>query len=115
VKLIYVGGPYRAATIFEISENIRRARARAVDVVRAGHYPLVPNLCTAMMDGLAPDDVFLAGALEMLSRSDEMWLVEGFENSHGTQAEIVFAFDLGKPVYCPHGHRLHPRSVERAS
>lgn len=98
MKLVYVAGPYRAATLFEVEANIRRARERAVDVVRAGHYPVVPHLCTGFMDGLAPDEHFLAGARELLAVCDEVWLVKGWERSSGTLAEIASAFRCYKRV-----------------
>ena len=88
MKLIYVAGPYRGATIHATKANIRRAELVAEDVVRAGHYPIVPHLCTQFMDGLAPDAQFLAGALEALRRCDEVWLVDGWEGSSGTLAAI---------------------------
>lgn len=99
MKLVYIAGAYRAKTLFEVEANIRRARERAVDVVRAGHYPVVPHLCTGFMDGLAPDEHFLAGARDLLAQCDEVWLVKGWEASRGTLAEIAWAFRNHKPVY----------------
>lgn len=99
MKLIYIAGPYRAATANEIRTNIRAAESRAEDVIRAGHYPIVPHLCTAFMDGLATDQHFLDGTLEAMRRCDEVWLVEGWEQSHGTRLEIAEAWRLGKSVY----------------
>ncbi len=105
MRLVYVAGAYRAATLFEVEANIRRARDRAVDVVRAGHYPVVPHLCTGLMDGLASDDHFLAGARELLSRCDEVWLVEGWRRSRGTLLELGVALALGKVVHDEQHHR----------
>lgn len=102
MKLVYVAGPYRAATLFEVEANIRRARDRAVDVVRAGHYPVVPHLCTGFMDGLAPDEHFLAGARALLSRCDEVWLVRDWRTSRGTLRELSLAAELGRAVHDEH-------------
>lgn len=98
MKLIYIAGPYRGATPNAMRENIRRAEERAADAVRAGHYPIVPHLCTAWMDGLAPDQHFLDGTLEALRRSDEVWLCKGWRDSHGTQQEVTVALLAGIPV-----------------
>lgn len=113
MKLVYIAGPYRAATLFELEANIRRARDRAVDAVRAGHYPVVPHLCTGLMDGLADDEHFLAGARELLHRCDELWLVEGWERSAGTLAEVCHAWDVGIRIFLPDG-REHTSLSSRA-
>ncbi len=106
MKLVYVAGPYRAKTIHQVKANVRAAELRAEDVVRAGHYPIVPHLCTAYLDGLAPDEHFLAGTLEAMRRCDEVWLTEGWEHSHGTRLEIAEAWRLGKDVYDEHDDLL---------
>ena len=98
MKLVYIAGPYRGATPNAVRENIRRAEERAADAVRAGHYPIVPHLCTAWMDGLAPDQHFLDGTLEAMKRCDEVWLCEGWRASHGTQQEVTTALLAGIPV-----------------
>jgi hypothetical protein len=103
MKLIYVAGAYRAKELYQVKANIRAAEMRAEDVVRAGHYPIVPHLCTAFMDGLAPDQHFLDGTLEAMMRCDEVWLVTGWEHSHGTRLEIAEAFRQQMDVYDEHG------------
>ena len=86
--------------------NIRAAELRAEDVVRADHYPIVPHLCTAYLDGLAPDQHFLDGTLEAMRRCDEVWLCEGWESSRGTIQEIAAAFERGMDVYDENGMPL---------
>lgn len=113
MKLVYVAGPYRAKSLHQVKRNIRAAEVRAEDVVRAGHYPVVPHLCTAYLDGLASDEHFLAGTLEAMRRCDEVWLTEGWEASHGTRLEIAEAFRLGKDVLDENGFILMGWELDR--
>lgn len=108
MKLIYIAGPYRAKELHRVKASIRAAELRAEDVVRAGHYPIVPHLCTAYLDGLAPDQHFLDGALEAMRRCDEVWLCEGWESSRGTIQEIAAAFERGMQVIDENGVPLLP-------
>jgi hypothetical protein len=111
VKLIYIAGPYRAKTIHGTKLNIRAAELRAEDAVRAGHYPIVPHLCTAFMDGLASDQHFLDGTLEAMRRCDEVWLCEGWRDSHGSKLEVATALTLGIPVKDLDGSRVRLLTV----
>ena len=106
MKLVYIAGAYRAETIYQMKRNIRAAELRAEDAVRAGHYPIVPHLCTAWMDGLAPDQHFLDGTLEAMKRCDEVWLCEGWRDSHGSKLEVATALTSGIPVKDIDGSRV---------
>lgn len=114
MKLIYVAGPYRSETTDGVRRNIRAAEDRAADVVAAGHYPIVPHLCTGFMDGSAPDDQFMAGSLEAMKRCDEVWLVEGWETSLGTNLEIATALSLGMKVRNERGTPVRQLTIHAA-
>lgn len=95
--LIYVAGPYRG----EVDKNIAKARAVAAKCYLAGHDVLCPHLNTGRMDedtGL-PDDFWLKTTLNLLARCDALVLVEGWEKSQGTAAELEYAKSIGMPVY----------------
>lgn len=111
MKLIYIAGPYRAKSLHQVKRNVRAAELRAEDAVRAGHYPIVPHLCTAYLDGLAPDQHFLDGTLEAMRRCDEVWLCEGWESSRGTILELAEAFERGMDVYDENGMPLMPETA----
>lgn len=114
MKIIYVAGPYRSETTDGVRRNIRAAEDRAADVVAAGHYPIVPHLCTGFMDGSAPDDQFLAGSLEAMKRCDEVWLVAGWETSKGTEIEVATALSLGIKVRNESGTPVHQLTIHAA-
>ncbi len=99
MRIVFVAGPYRAATENGVHENIGRARAVALPLWRPGVMVFCPHLNSAFMGGAQPDRVFLDGALAMLAKCDAVVLVPGWERSTGTQAEIELANRLGIPVY----------------
>lgn len=91
IPLVYIAGPYRAATGWAIERNIQRARAVGALVVSAGGYPVIPHSNTSHFDGLAPDELFLAGTLTLLDRCDAIVALNGWQESKGTKAELARA------------------------
>lgn len=99
MKVCYVAGPYRAPTMRGIVENIRRAEEVAVELWRMGYAVICPHKNTALLDGAAPDDVWLKGDLELLRRSDLVVLCEGWQHSLGACMEHEEAIRQGIQVY----------------
>ena len=97
--VVYVAGAYRASTPWRVQAHVRAAMEVALAVWKAGAVALCPHANTAMFDGEAPDDVWLAGDLELLSRCDAMLTVPGWKASKGAMAEVEFANLKGIPVY----------------
>jgi len=98
MKVLYVAGPYRAATVSGIVANIRAAEKVAVEFWQKGYAVICPHKNTALFDGLAPDFVWLQGDLEMLRRCDVIVMIPGWENSTGAKAELAEAERLGLEV-----------------
>lgn len=97
MKLIYVAGPFRGANSWEVECNIRRAETLALEVWRLGAAAICPHTNTRFFSGAAADSVWLDGDIEILRRCDAMILVDGWERSAGTRAEVLFA---GKNSIC---------------
>ena len=98
MRLVYIAGPYRGPNTWAIEQNIRRAEDVAAQVWRAGLAAMCPHANSRHMDGITTDENFLAGTLEMLRRCDAVLLVEGWERSSGSRAEVQEAMRLGLPV-----------------
>lgn len=96
--LIYVAGPYRAPTTWEINVNIHNARLWGAVVAKLGAYPVIPHSNTAHMDGVADDKLWLAGTLALLRRCDAAVFIQGWKDSQGSIVEHQTAKDLGIPV-----------------
>ncbi|MGA4442563.1 DUF1937 family protein [Ectopseudomonas hydrolytica] len=100
--LIYVAGPYRAATRDAIARNIDAARQIGISAAALGWFPVIPHANTAHMELDLPDlgdEFWLRGTLEMMERCDAVVLVPGWEHSAGTKGEIARADALRIPVF----------------
>lgn len=112
--LVYVAGPYRAPTTWEIQKNIHNARVWGVVVAKAGAYPMIPHSNTAHFDGAVEgDDFWLQGTLEMMRRCDGVFLTDGWTRSSGSRAEAEEARKLGIPCFDGEGWAPSGRSHER--
>jgi hypothetical protein len=98
VKIAYIAGPYRSDTVHGIVENIYRAEAVAIKYWQLGYAVICPHKNTALFDGLLPDEVWLAGAIEILKRCDVIVMMKGWENSSGSRAELEIALKFGLEV-----------------
>jgi hypothetical protein len=99
MKLIYVAGPYRAKTEWELVQNIRRAEALALEVWRRGAACICPHKNTAWFGGCADDSVWLEGDLEMLRRCDGVLCTDDWQRSEGARNEVAEAERLGIAVF----------------
>ncbi len=98
VQIAYIAGPYRAKSKLGIIRNILRARKVAKKYWRKGYAVFCPHLNSALMDGLAPEEVFLRGDLEFLQYADILVVIPGWEQSTGTLGEMEFAKARGIPI-----------------
>lgn len=92
-KLAYIAGPYRADTVFGITQNIERARAVAAEYWKKGYAVICPHMNSALFDGVVSDQEFLDGTLAMLSKCDVIVMVGDWGKSKGACSEFEFAAD----------------------
>ena len=88
IKKIYVSGPYRSSTEWGVEDNIRRAEVSAVKLWQEGYAVFCPHKNSAHLGGIVPDNVFLAGDLEILKRFDIIFMLKGWEQSIGACIEL---------------------------
>lgn len=98
-RLIYIAGPFRAASSWQIEQNIRRAEEAALEIWRMGGVGVCPHAMTRFYQGELPDRVWLDGDLALLARCDAVLLVQGWECSEGARAEKAHAETLAIPVF----------------
>lgn len=96
--MIYIAGPYRASTKLGIIINILKARKVAKKYWALGYTVITPHCNSALMDGCAPDAVFLRGGLKLLECAKLMVVLPGWEKSQGTLAEIEYAKEHSIPI-----------------
>lgn len=99
MKVIYIAGRYRGPNAWAVEQNIRAAEEVAARVWAMGHVALCPHANARHMDGVASDEVFLAGTLELMRRCDAVLLVPNWRDSEGARAEVAEADRLGIPVF----------------
>jgi hypothetical protein len=91
MKIIYIAGAYRDKRgEWFVTQNIRKAEAEALYVWQLGAVALCPHKNTALFGGSCDDSIWL-GDLELLRRSDAIYLIDGWQNSEGTLEEARFA------------------------
>lgn len=98
MKVIYIAGKYRGPNAWAVEQNIRAAEEVAARVWAAGHVALCPHANSRHMEGVASNDHFLAGTLELMRRCDAVVLVPNWQDSAGARAEVAEAFRLGIEV-----------------
>lgn len=100
MKVVYIAGPYRGATAWEVEQNIRAAEAMALEVAKRGAMPLCPHTNTrGYFEGQMPNRFWLEGTMELLRRCDAIMCLPTWEQSTGARAERSTAQDLSMPVF----------------
>lgn len=98
MKVAFICGPYRADTIHGMVQNIRIAEAYAKKYWEKDYCVICPHKNTALLDGTLPDEAWLAGARELLKRSDVMVALPKWEESSGSRDEMELARRSGKEI-----------------
>lgn len=99
MKLVYIAGPFRGKSAWDIECNIRRAEELSLEVWRLGAAALCPHTNTRFFQNAAPDEVWLKGDLEMLKRCDAVMLTADWKRSSGAMAEVLYAQECNIPVF----------------
>jgi hypothetical protein len=99
MKVVYVAGPFRGRTHWEVAENIRNAERVALQVWKLGAACLCPHANTAHFQDEAADEIWLQGDLELLRRCDAVLLTPDWGRSMGARAERAFAEERGIPTF----------------
>jgi hypothetical protein len=103
-KVIFVSGAYRADAEWQQAVNISHAGFIARELWRRNWVVICPQKNTAYFGGLSdnPKDdfmIWLRGDLELLSRSDAIYMLKGWESSEGSHIEYNFAMNKGMKIY----------------
>jgi hypothetical protein len=96
---VFVAGPYRGETPWDVELNVRRAEEASLKIWQMGMVPSCPHTICRFFDKIVPDPVALPGTKELLRRTDAVLVVGDWTKSTGTQAEIAHAQSLNIPVF----------------
>lgn len=95
MKVVFICGPYRGSTAWEIEQNVRVAEEASLEAMRVGAFPYCPHTASRFFEGILPDAFFLKGCLEMLGRCDAILTVGEWRGSSGAVNEVDFARENG--------------------
>lgn len=98
MQLVFIAGPFRARTPWEIEQNVRLAETVALEVWRKGYACICPHANTRFFQDAAPDELWLRGMIEIMSRCDIVLMVGDWTNSEGAKAEREKALGWKKTV-----------------
>lgn len=101
MKQIYVAGSYTAESIEKIEQNVDRAVACCVELMRHDAYPRCPHILGyATYDEVdKPWEWWMQATGEDLARCDAVLVIPFSDDSKGTQIEIRIAREIGLPVF----------------
>lgn len=107
IKLVFIAGPYRSPTRYGTEKNVRNAEEVAIEVAKAGAYPVCPHANTrTYFEDLQNDEFWLQATRELLRRCDAVIFVPGWRQSEGSLAEYEEAKRIGLPTF------LHIRELK---
>uniref|UniRef100_A0A6M3KYH8 DUF4406 domain-containing protein n=1 Tax=viral metagenome TaxID=1070528 RepID=A0A6M3KYH8_9ZZZZ len=98
MRVIYIAGAYRGECENDVFENIVHARREAVKLWDKGFAVICPHTNSFFMGSRLGDTHFLEGDLEIVRRCDAMYLLAGWAESEGAQAEFRLAHELGLEI-----------------
>jgi ABC-type Fe3+-hydroxamate transport system substrate-binding protein len=98
MSVVYVAGPFRAKTPWEIEQNVRRAEEVSLWLWTNGITNICPHTLTRFFQHSASDDIWLEGTLKLMRLCDLVVVLPNYAHSVGTLGEIAEATKLGIPV-----------------
>lgn len=96
--ILFISGPYRAKTPYGIKQNIEAAEKVALKYWKKGNTVICPHKNTAFFDGELPDERWLKGDLEILSRCDGIVMMRNWKDSEGAMEEWQYAKSHGMNI-----------------
>lgn len=99
LKLVYVAGPFRGKTPWDVAQNVRAAEEVGLGIARIGAYPVIPHAMTQHFDKQLSDEFWLNGTMELLRRCDALITTPNWRSSVGATAEVQEMHKLQRPVF----------------
>ena len=106
MKTVYLSGPI-GDMLFDSKANIRERRkefARYESKIRRAGYDVINpfTVADAQMKGektSTREELMRVDIIVLAQKADEVWLMPGWEESRGCDAEVHVALALGMPVF----------------
>lgn len=103
MKRVYVAGPYSANNVIDVLKNIGRGEAACARLFSLGFAPFCPwhdkSYAIDSFDADLSVQQFYDFSMAWLEVADALFLIEGWQGSKGTLAEVARANEIGMPVF----------------
>ena len=99
MKVVYLAGPFRGATPWDIESNVRKIEAIGLEVAKMGGTPLMPHTQYRFFQDSLPDEFWIEATKELLRRCDCIVMCPGWQDSTGSRGEHALAVERGMPVF----------------
>lgn len=107
MKVVYIAGPFTAATSWDIECNVRRAEAAGLEVAHLGVMPLIPHANTRFFHGQLGPEFWYDGTAELLLRCDAALFLDGWSVSTGCGRERELCREHRLPAFFAIGDLAH--------
>lgn len=97
--IVYVAGPYRGATHWDVEQHVREAEQAALAVAQLDAVPLCPHTMYRHFDGQCDAQYWIDATLALLARCDAMVVVGDWGRSEGTRGEVAYCNRHGVPYF----------------
>lgn len=103
MKRMYIAGAYSANNVIDVLNNMRKGMRKATEKLLEGYSPFVPWFDYHFQLMLREGETlsvkhYYDYSMAWLEVSDLVYVLNGYENSKGTLAEIKRAKELGIPI-----------------
>ena len=98
MKLIYIAGKYRDIHAGKVMANILEAQDAMRRLLIEGWCVICPHAMYACLERELEDEVFLQCGLELVERSDAIFMLKNWTHSKGAIKEKELAERLGKEI-----------------
>ena len=102
-KVVYIAGRYTGETQEDRDMNIEVAKIAAKILWNIGYAVYTPHLNTARFEDddncICDYEGFITGHMEILSRCDAIYMLDGWKDSSGALQEHEYAVEFGIPVF----------------
>ncbi len=98
--VVYISGPLSAPYNDRWFTHIIRARSACRELWMLGVTPICPHLNSLFMEGVVSYEEFLLGDLELVKRSNAIYMIGHWMNSKGAMQEHKFAEFHNIPILC---------------
>ena len=96
--IMFISGPYRGDNEWEVTKNIRNAELVALKYWKKGYVVICPHKNSSYFGGELPDERWLKGDLEILSRCDGIVMMRNWKDSEGAMEEWQYAKSHGMNI-----------------